>query len=147
MNAEVEIKTIPSLSAQDTPTATDLILLVVNGIAKRADLGDVRKALALATDTEKGLMSATDKSGLTAAIDNIAKLLTPTSVTIASAATITVPPNTLFVTITGTTTITTINGLANNRATWFYYPTGAGITIRGEDVKAGDPPLEIVGTA
>ena len=147
MNAEVEIKTLPSLDPRDTPDATDLLLLVVAGIAMRANLGDVRKALAVATDLEKGLMSAADKIALTTAVENISKILSPVSVTIASSATITLPPNTLFVTLTGTTAITTITGLSNNRPTWFFYPSGAGLTLLGESMKAGDPPLSVIGTA
>jgi len=147
MIAEVEIKTVTSLDPRDTPEASDLILLIVNGLAKRANLEDVRKALAVVTDLEKGLMSASDKVALTNAIANIAKLFGPTSITLASAASIAIPANTLFVTITGTTNITEVTGLANNRHTWFYYPTGAGLTILGEPVKALDPPLSLIGTA
>lgn len=147
MIAEVEVKTVTSLPVQAIPTATDLILLVIAGIAKKAALGDVRLALDIATNIEKGLMSAGDKSNLTAVLASVAKVLSPPGVTIASSATIIIPPETYFVTITGTTTITAITGLVNNRPTYFYYPAGAGLVLLGESVKAGDPPYAVVGTA
>lgn len=147
MNAEVEIKTLSSLDPRGTPVATDLIMVMAAGLAKKLDLGDVRIALAVATATEKGLMSATDKSILGRLNTEVGNLYTPQNITLASATSLALPPDTLFVTVTGTTEITSIANLASNRPTYINYPTGAGIVILGETVKAGDPPLAVIDTA
>ena len=147
MTAEVTIKPITSLAAQETPEASNLILLIVNGVAKRANLEDVRMALAVATGVEKGLMSATDKQVLDVTTSEVVKLLNPEAMTIPSADTITVTGGRTMVILTGTTPINTINGLTNNRIVYFYYPAGAGLTLKGVAMKAGDPPLEVVQTA
>jgi hypothetical protein len=147
MTAEVTIKPITALAAQLTPEAANLILLIVNGVARRAALGDIRTAIAVATSLEKGLMSATDKESLDVVVTEIAKLLNPSSITIPSADTITVTGGRTMIVLTGTTPINNILGLTNNRPVYFYYPTGAGLTIKGESMKAGDSPLQLIQTA
>lgn len=151
MTANVEFTPITSLPST-APTATDILLLIVAGIAKQAQLGDVREALAVATAVEKGLMSAADKVNLNDVVTKLAAILSPVAVTIASASTINVPANTTFVILTGTTTITGITGLTTNRPCWFYYPSGAGVTLQLTGVNtttlvAGDAPIEIIQTA
>ena len=147
MTAEVTIKPINALSVQDNPEAINQILLIVNGVAKRASLGDIRLALAVATAVEKGLMSATDKAVLDITSTEVVKLLNPDAMTIPSADTITVTGGRTMVILTGTTPINIINGLTNNRPVYFYYPAGAGLTVKGASMKAGDPPLQIIQTA
>lgn len=147
MTAEVTIKPISALAAQAIPEAANLILLIVNGVAKKASLGDIRTALAVATSVEKGLMSATDKATLDTTSSEVSRLLNPEAVTIPSASTITVPAGKTMITLTGATSVNIINGLTNNRPVFFYYPAGAGLAIKGESMKAGDPPLQVIQTA
>lgn len=138
---------ITSLAEQSPVTATDVLLLMVEGIAKKATVGGVREALPVATSVAKGLMSASDKQSLEDLIYEMSQLLTPPAVTIASGSTITVPTGAKFVTLTGTTSVTAVNGLVNNRSVLFYYPVGAGLTFLGHPIKEGDAPLEVVQTA
>lgn len=147
MTAEVNIKPVTALVSVATPEAANLILLIVNGVARKANLGDVRTALAVATSLEKGLMSATDKVTLDTTNAEVIKLLNPEAVTIPSASTITVPAGKTVITLTGATSVNVINGLTNNRPVFFYYPAGAGLTLKGESMKAGDPPLQVIQTA
>ncbi|MEI6870661.1 MAG: hypothetical protein WCL08_00125 [Verrucomicrobiota bacterium] len=143
------IQTVPisSLPVQATPTGTDLTVLLVNGVAKQAALANLRMALDVATEIEKGLMSATDKGILDLIAPQVAAILAPTTYTIASAATISVPTNATFVVLTGTVAITNIIGLTTGHPCDFYYPTGIGLTFLGNPVQAGDAPLTVIQTA
>lgn len=137
---------IPSLPVQNPPLPIDLILLVSGGVAYQAALGNILSALAVATTLSKGLMSATDKLTLDQLTQDVVHLIAPLAVTIASAASITVPAEKYFVIITGTTTITSITLPVKGVTFSFYYPAGAGVTIIGNPVQAGDAPLQIQDT-
>ena len=153
MNAEVNIKPINQLPVRNTPAEDDIVILIVDGVAYKAQLADALAVLPVATTLEKGLMSAADKIALNAATaaittlnNQVSGILNPTHATIASANTITVPAGVSFVTLTGTTTITAINGMTNYKPVWFAYPSGAGLTILGKSLRAGDPPYQVIQT-
>lgn len=137
---------IPSLPPQATPLSTDLLLLVSGGLAVQATLGSILSALAVATSSSKGLMSATDKLVFDQTVQDVVNLIAPSAVTIASAASITVPAGKYFIIITGTTEITNITLPVKGVPFMFYYPAGAGITILGSPVQALDAPLQIIDT-
>ena len=141
----VQTQPISSLPSA-TPDGVDIFLLLKGGIAKQATIADIRLALALATETDKGLLSASDKTILDLNASELAAILAPTTYTIASAATISVASGATFVILTGTTTVTGITGLTTGYPVQFYYPTGAGLTFLGNTVQAGDPPLIVLQT-
>ena len=134
-------KTITSLPIADVPAATDVALILVNGTAKQTQLNALLLAFSVATSANKGLMSAADKASLDAIIVQLATMKFLQAVNIASAATVSLPSAEgayTVVTFTGTTPITTINGLVAGRVYVFNYPSGAGLTFLGTNYASGD---------
>jgi hypothetical protein len=134
-------KTITSLPSASTPAAADIALILVNGIAHQTTLNALLSAFSVATTSAKGLMSAADKAALDAIIVQLATMKFLQGATIASASTVTLPSVEgayTVITFTGTTPITTINGLVAGRIYAFSYPSGAGLTILGTAYAAGD---------
>lgn len=146
MNATVQIQPITNLPVDANPSATDVLLLIVAGVAQQANLGNILPALAIATETTKGLLSAADKLALDQVVAQMVTILAPTPINILSAPTISIPYGTNTVILSGTTPVTNITGLTNNFPVRFYYPTGAGLTFMGYPVVAGDAPLEVIQT-
>lgn len=142
----VQTQPISSLPV-GTPAGADLFLLLQSGIAKQSTIANLRLAIDIATEVDKGLMSAADKAILDTVATEVAAMLAPAQYTIASGATIIVPTGATFIILTGVTTITTVNGLTIGHPCYFYYPTGAGLVFLGNPVVAGDPPLIVVPTA
>lgn len=145
--ALVQIQPVTGLPSDTTPSATDILLLIVAGVAQQAQLGNILPALAIATESTKGLLSAADKVSLDTLVAQVASILAPQPVTIATSGTINIPFGTSFVILTGTTTVTSITGMTNNYPVFFYYPSGGGLTFLGQPVQAGDPPLQVLSTA
>lgn len=137
---------IPSLPSQDTPEAVDLLLLMVGGVANKATLGSILSALAVATTGSKGLMSATDKVVLDTNTTNLNNLVNAVSQALPASATLIVPSGKYFITLSGTTEVTNLVLPTKNITYYIWYPTGAGVTVMGQPIEAGDPPLEFIDT-
>lgn len=147
MSEELILTPITGLDEDTVPALGDSMVIISGGIAYRVDPANLRKALDVVTVSDKGLMSSSDKNSLNDLVEKMLAIYNPVPVTVASAASVNIITGTTFVIITGTTAITTITGLTTGRPVYFYYPTGAGIVIMGNPVKAGDAPLRITQTA
>jgi hypothetical protein len=121
--------------------STDVVVIVKGGIFYRTTVDALRQGLATATASSKGLLSASDKLALDTAVSQVASILTPPSTPIASAATIAIPAGRYDITLSGTTEVTAVTGMVPRVLYKMYYPTGAGLTFLGNDVRAGDAPL------
>jgi len=129
--------TITGLPVLTAPQGADVFPVVNAGTTKQLELAKVREALAVATATEKGLLSAADKAMLDALQISVANLLSkPTVATVASAATIAIPNGADVIVLTGSTNITTIENAVNYKIYVFYYPSGPGIDILGASLSA-----------
>lgn len=134
-------QSISSLPIRTEPVSTDVMLVQVAGLLQQMELLNLPKALPVATLSEKGLMSAADKAAIQQILSDLAAMTSYQIITVASAATVSLPNPSGFITVvtfTGTTEITTINNLQNNRLYLFRYPTGVGLTILGKVYAAGD---------
>lgn len=129
---------VNSLPEATTANAADITILVQGGVYKKATLTAFTTGLPEANTLNKGLMSSVDKQSLNLAIEQISNLVAPPSAPIISAATITVPSGRYVITLSGTTNITSVNGLVPRVKYVFSYPTGAGLTFLGEQMLAGD---------
>lgn len=136
--------TISGLPETTNPASSVLVPVVESGVTKKAAASNLVKAFPVATGSEKGLMSATDKTNLTQALADIAALQAdPTVETIASSATITIASGTDVVVLTGTTNVTTVNTPSAYKVFIIHYPTGAGLTFMGTALTAGNAILAI----
>ena len=132
------LQPINSLPETENPSATDILLAVVSGVYRKLQIANLVKALPLASSSAKGLMSSSDKDGLTSVIGQVTNLVAPATAAVASASSIAVPSGRYLITLSGTTNIGTVTGLVPRVKYTFYYPTGAGLNFLGEEMKAGD---------
>jgi len=134
-------KTITALTEASTPAAGDFTIITVDGVARKATLANLILALSIASTSSKGLMSAADKIALDSLVASYSTMMQPQVVVLPSASTITFPaisgPHTVVV-LSGTTEVTAINGLVENREYFISYPTGSGLTVLGVTMAAGD---------
>ena len=130
--------TLSGLTEVTTPSPTDLLYIVSGGADKKVQLANLTPGLPVASQVQKGLQSAADKTALDNVVADVATLKSPLTATVASAASIAIPSNTYRVVLTGTTTVTVLVGLENYRTYTFFYPAGAGLTFMGLNMQAGD---------
>jgi hypothetical protein len=136
--------TISSLPETTLPATTDLLPVVNAGVTKKVTLENLTAGQPIATTINKGLMSAADKVLLTQlGVDVTTLVNAPAVVTVASAATITLPNSGKVdvIVLTGTTTITDVQGVVNYRLYTFHYPSGAGVNLLGNPLVAGQSLL------
>jgi hypothetical protein len=131
-------KPVGSLPLATTSSGTDILILVVGGVYHKINLADLIQGLPAATTSTRGVMTATDKANLTGLLTQVSQVVAPISTPIVSEDTITIPAGSYHITLTGTTTINNIVGLVPRQTYAFSYPSGAGLTLRGEQMKAGD---------
>lgn len=132
------LKPVGTLPTPTNVAGTDVVILVIGGVFHRTTVQGLIQGMATATSGGKGLLSAQDKVIIDALNTQVSALSAPPSTPIASATTITIPPNRYHITLSGTTTINTVQGLVARKLYTFSYPSGAGLTFLGEVMKAGD---------
>jgi hypothetical protein len=137
------LQPINSLPTATAATAADILPLVVSGLYRKVTVENLAKGIPVATTSVKGLMSDADKTNLESVIVQVSNLVAPVSTPIASASTITIPSGRYVITLSGTTTVNALVGIAPRIKYVFYYPTGTGLTFLGEPMKAGDT-VEII---
>ena len=130
--------TITNLPAQDVVNPADIVLLVDGSENKKAPVSQLVEGMPLATTAQKGLMSAADKTALAAAQTQIAALGGVVTANIASATTITLPTGINGIILSGTTTVVSVANAAPFKKYFVAYPTGAGVTVFGTPMVAGD---------
>jgi hypothetical protein len=124
--------TISGLPALETPLPEDVFPVTHAGNTYKLSLSQIRDALAIATDTAKGLLSATDKAALDLLQSRMANLLAkPLVATVASAETIVIPNDADVIILTGSTNVTAIADATPFKTYVFFYPTGPGISLMG----------------
>lgn len=127
-----------SLPSTAGSTGADELLIVIGGVYHRIPVAGLRDALPIATTSYRGMLSAADKQNLDNILSQVSALIAPQTTPIVAASSITVPANRYFITLSGTTEITQILGMTPRKPYTFYYPSGAGVTIMGNKMLAGD---------
>jgi hypothetical protein len=129
--------TISGLPAASSANSSDVFPVVQNGNTYKLTLSQITEALAAATPSSSGIMSATDKTLLTALQAQVANLEdSPKIVTVPSAPTISIPNDSDVIILTGSTNIGTITDAVDYKVYVLYYPSGPGISVLGAELGA-----------
>jgi hypothetical protein len=132
------LKPIGALPTAASVTGTDLVSIAIGGVFYRTTVNGLLQGMTTATAGGKGLLSAADKIIIDALNTQVAALSAPPSTPIVASTTITIPQNRYHITLSGTTTITTVQGMVARKVYTFSYPAGAGLVFLGEAMQAGD---------
>lgn len=135
---------ISALNELANAAATDELIVVRDGENFRVKAGDLREALAVASVSAKGLMSAADKANLAANTTDIAGLKNRENISIVAQSSITIPANVTHVSIIGSTPITNISFLGTGVQQVFISSAGGTVSVLGQQFNLQDAPLHIV---
>ena len=131
--------TISSLDEVVTPGAGDVLPIVSSGATMKVQAQNLRAAIPVASTTDKGLMSAADKTSLGQAQADIANLQAyPVIASAVSASTLAIPNGSDVVILLGATNIVTILEAKSYHTYTFHYPSGPGLSFLGVAMSAGD---------
>jgi hypothetical protein len=123
---------------------TDTLHFVRDGENYRVPASLLRDALPVASTSQKGLMSSSDKNTLNTATQNITSLRGEASANIVATSTVVVPEGVKNIYFVGATPITNIASASAGNRSYFVHAGSGTVTVLGVPLSVGDTPLHVV---